>query len=195
MHTRFLALGLAVVCFATAGAVPTHAADNYSIDPMHSGITFKISHLGLCWIQGRFNDFSGNFTIDPDDAGKCSFSLTIKTESVDTNNSKRDGHLRSPDFFNAKQFPVIMFKSTSVKPMKDGGYEVMGELTMHGATKPVKFMLTGGSKAEFPRGVQRTGFTTDLVIKRSDFGVGGEQFGKALGDDVHATISFEGVKK
>jgi polyisoprenoid-binding protein YceI len=161
---------------------------------MHSGITFRISHLGLCWIQGRFGSYTGNFSIDPNDPSKCSFSLTIKVDSVDTNNGQRDTHLRSPDFFNAKQFPAILFRSTAVKAIKDG-YEVTGELTMHGVAKPVTFTLVGGGKAEFPRGMQRTGFTTEVVINRSEFGVGGEQFAKALGDDVHATISFEGTKK
>jgi polyisoprenoid-binding protein YceI len=195
MHKRFLGLGLLTVFFAMVGAAaPARAADDYTIDPMHSGITFRISHLGLCWIQGRFNNYSGDFTIDPNDAGKCSFSLTIRVESIDTNNPQRDTHLRSPDFFNAKQFPAILFKSTSVKAIKDG-YEVAGELTMHGVAKPVRLALVGGGKAEFPRGVQRTGYTTELIIKRSEFGVGGEQFAKALGDDVHATISFEGSKK
>src|SRR5205823_755526 len=104
------------------------------------------------------DDFNGTFTIDPDDPGKSSFELSIKTTSVDTNNKKRDDHLRSPDFFNAKQFPLITFRSTSVKPA-EGGFEVTGELTLHGATRPVTFPLKGGRAAEFPKGVQRTGFT------------------------------------
>jgi polyisoprenoid-binding protein YceI len=166
-------------------------ADDYAVDPMHSGVTFKISHLGLSWVYGRFNDFSGSFTIDPDPA-KCSFSLTIKTESIDTNNAKRDEHLRSPDFFNAKQFPAITFKSTAVKAIKDG-FEVTGDLTLHGETKPVRFALLGGRKAEFPKGVQRTGFAMELVLKRSEFGM--TRFAEALGDEVHVAISFEGTKK
>ena len=89
--------------------------------------------------------------IDPDDASKCSFAMAIKTESVNTNNPKRDDHLRSPDFFNVKQFPAVSFKSTSVKAIKNG-YEVTGELTLHGVTKPVKFELVGGGKAQFPPG-------------------------------------------
>jgi polyisoprenoid-binding protein YceI len=118
--------------------------------------------------------------------------LTIKAGSIDTANPKRDGHLKSPDFFNVKQYPTIVFKSTAVKAIKDG-YEVTGGLTMHGVTKSVSFRLTGGAKAEFPKGVHRTGFSTELVLKRSDFGM--DRFTQALGDDVHIAISFEGVKK
>jgi polyisoprenoid-binding protein YceI len=153
---------------------------------------FKISHLGLSWIHGRFNEVSGNFTIDKDDASKGAFELTLKAESIDTNNKKRDDHLRSPDFFNVKQFPTITFKSTMVKPA-EGGFEVTGDLTMHGETKPITFTLKGGKEAEFPKGVQRTGFSTELTLKRSEFGI--NKFAGALGEEVQIAVSFEGTKK
>jgi polyisoprenoid-binding protein YceI len=191
MRQRFLVTGLAVVLVAAAAA-PARAADDYAIDGAHSSVTFKIQHLGLSWVHGRFDDFSGGFTLDADDAGKSLFGLTIKTDSIDTNNKQRDDHLRSPDFFNVKQFANISFKSTAVKAIKDG-YEVTGDLTLHGVTKAVTFKLTGGKKAEFPKNVQRTGFSTDLTIKRSDFGM--DKFAEALSDDVVIAISFEGTKK
>ena len=138
-------------------------------------------------------NFSGNFTIDSSDPAKSSFALSIKTESVDTNNAGRDKHLRSPDFFNVKQFPAITFTSTAVKAI-EGGYEVTGDLTLHGETKPVTFSLKGGKTAQFPPGVQRTGFSTSqIVVKRNDFGVGKPM--PVLGDDVYVSISFEGTKK
>jgi polyisoprenoid-binding protein YceI len=184
------------VAFLTAvlcggATAPARAADNYAIDAMHAGVNFKISHLGLSWIHGRFNDFSGSFTLDPDPA-RCSFSMTIKAESIDTAMPKRDQHLRSPDFFNVKQFPAITFQATGVKAIKDG-YEVTGDLTMHGVTRPITFSLVGGRTAEFPKGVQRTGFSTELVLKRADFGI--DKFPEMLGADVHVAISFEGVRK
>jgi polyisoprenoid-binding protein YceI len=168
-------------------------ADDYKIDAVHSGISFQISHVGLSFIHGRFNNFSGDFTIDSSDPAKSSFALTIKADSVDTNNSKRDDHLRAPDFFNAKQFPVITFTSTSVKAIEEG-YEVTGDLTMHGETKPVTFTLKGGKSAEFPPGVKRIGFSSSqIVLKRSDFGVGKPM--AMLGDPVYISVSFEGTKK
>lgn len=198
MPKRFPGLVAAVVLaggWVVAG--PARTADEYAVDPMHSGVNFKISHLGLSWIHGRFNSYSGSFTLDAadpgkSDPGKSSFTLTIKTESIDTNNAKRDEHLRAPDFFNAKQYPTITFKSTAVKPAKEG-YEVTGDLTLHGVTKPVTFTLVGGRKAEFPQGVQRTGFSMEFVLKRSEFGM--TKFGDMLGDDVHVAVSFEGTKK
>jgi polyisoprenoid-binding protein YceI len=191
MHKQFLQMALAGVLSFGLGTVVK--ADDYTIDAVHSGVSFQISHVGLAYIHGRFDDFSGNFTIDTSDPSKSAFSLSIKSESVDTNNSKRDDHLRSPDFFNVKQFPTISFTSTSVKPI-DGGYEVTGDLTIHGATKPVTFSLKGGGSAEFPKGVSRTGFSTSqIVVKRSDFGVGKPM--PVLGDEVYVSISFEGTKK
>jgi polyisoprenoid-binding protein YceI len=191
MHTRFLGSAFAVVVLAVLGAAPARAADDYTVDGVHSSVTFKITHLGISSIYGRFNDVAGGFTID-DDAGKCLFNLSIKTENVDTNNADRDKHLRSPDFFNAKQFPSISFKSTAVKAIKDG-YEVTGDLTLHGVTKAVTFKLMGGKKAEFPKGTQRTGFTTELTIKRSDFGM--DKFTEMLSDEVVIGIGIEGAKK
>lgn len=193
MHRRFLGVVLAAVLFALLGpAVPARAADDYVVDTMHAGVNFQISHLGLSWIRGRFDDFSAHFTIDPEDPAKCSFDMDIKAESIDTNNKKRDAHLRSPDFFNVKQFPAITFKSTGVKAIKDG-YAVTGDLSMHGVTRPVTCELLGGRKAEFPRGVQRTGYSTQLTIKRSDFGI--TKFAEAVSDEVYLAISFEGMKK
>src|SRR5579862_7221401 len=144
--------------------------DDYKVDPMHAGITFKISHLGLSWIQGRFDEFGGDFTIDTANPEKSSFKMNINPASIDTNNQKRDDHLRSPDFLNAKQFPAMQFKSTSVRPTK-GGYEVTGDFTMHGVTKPVTFELLGGRTTEM-QGATRTGFSSEFTLRRADFSVG-----------------------
>jgi polyisoprenoid-binding protein YceI len=191
MVKRLPTVLLAAVLLVVLGVAAPARADDYTVDPVHSGVTFKIAHFGLSQLPGRFNDFAGNFTIDPD-AAKCSFAMTIKAESIDTGNKQRDDHLRNPDFFNAKQFPAITFKSTSVKAGKDG-YEVTGDVTMHGETKPVTFALAGGKKAEFPKGVQRTGFSTEFTLKRSEFGMG--KFPDMLGDEVHIAVTFEGTKK
>lgn len=182
----------ALVVVVAASNASLSRAQTYEVDAMHTSVNFRVSHLGLSWTFGRFNDVSGGFTIDPADAGKCALQLTVKTESIDTGNAKRDDHLRSPDFFNVKQFPLLTFKSTAVEAVKDG-YLVTGDLTLHGVTKAVKFVVVGGRKAEFPKGVRRTGYSTDLVLKRSDFEM--DKMKEAIGDDVHISISFEGVEK
>ena len=192
MRIRFLASSLLTVLSLLEAASSTRAADDYAIDPMHACINFKISHLGLSWVHGRFDHFAGGFTLDADDPNRSSFVVTVNADSVDTNNQKRDDHLRSPDFFNVKQFPAIAFKSTSVKAIPDG-YQVTGDLNLHGVTRPVTIGLMGGRKAEFPRGVQRTGFSGELLLKRSEFGM--DKLSPAVGDEVYIAVSFEGTKK
>jgi polyisoprenoid-binding protein YceI len=186
-------LGTVAVLFLFGIAVPRLSADTYTIDNVHSSVTFRIRHLDISWVYGRFNEISGTFTLDKDDPAKSSLNVTIKADSVDSNNPKRDGHLRSPDFFNTKQFPEITFRSSSVKAA-DGGYEVTGELTMHGVTKPVTLALKGGDKvAEFPKGFQRVGLSGELILKRSDFGM--DKMTGLLGDEVQIGVGVEGTEK
>ena len=181
---------LATILLACGTAA--RAADTYTVDPVHSSISFMISHAGISNIHGRFNDFSGKITIDRADPAKSSFALSIPIESIDTNNAKRDEHLRAPDYFNAKQFPTMSFQSTKVKAV-DGGYEVTGDLTLHGVTKPVSFKLKGGDKVvEFPKGTKRIGLVSTFSIRRSDFGV--NNVSKSLGDEIPIVVGIEAAK-
>jgi polyisoprenoid-binding protein YceI len=178
--------------FLTACAV-LEAADPFVVDPDHSSLVFKIQHGGISSIFGRFNEMSGDFMIDKQDPANSSFAVNIKASSIDTNNAARDKHLRSPDFFNAKQFPALTFKSTSVRRVEKG-YEVTGDFTMHGVTKQITFVLEGGGKEiEFPKGRKRIGFTTAFTLKRSDFGM--DKGAGILGEDVHVEIGMEAVQK
>lgn len=191
MISAFQRLSVAAVLVMFSSAA--RAADTFKVDPVHSSISFMIPHQEISYIHGRFNQFSGQFVIDRADPSKSSFMLSIKVESVDTNNAKRDEHLRAPDYFNAKQFPDMVFQSKSVKPI-DGGYEVAGELTLHGVTKDLTLVLKGGDKVvEFPKGTQRIGVVTTPVIKRSDFGMKAE-LPKSLGDEVTINIGIEAAK-
>lgn len=174
------------------GLAPVRAADAFTVDPAHSSVVFKIQHAGISWIFGRFNEISGDFMIDKQDPANSSFTLNIKASSIDTNNPKRDEHLRSPDFFNAKQFPALTFKSTSVKKVEKG-YEVTGDFTMHGVTKQLSFVLEGGKEVEFPKGKKRIGFTTAQTLKRADFGM--DKFAGMLGEEVHVEVGVEAVQK
>ncbi|WP_437186962.1 YceI family protein [Planctomicrobium sp. SH668] len=169
----------------------SQAADRYTIDANHADVSFTVTHLGLTRIPGRFNEFSGAFTIDEQNPANSKFTMKIKVDSVDTNQKQRDEHLRTADFFDAAKFPEITFESTSVKVVKEG-LEVTGDFTMHGVTQPLTLVLFGGNKAEFPEGVHRTGYTTTAVIKRSDFGM--NQYLAVVSDAVTISISFEGTK-
>jgi polyisoprenoid-binding protein YceI len=190
MKAAIRRLTLATILVA-CGSV-TRAADTYTVDPVHSSISFMISHVGISNIHGRFNDFSGKITIDEADPTKSIFALSIPIESIDTNNVKRDEHLRAPDYFNAKQFPTMSFQSTNVTAV-DGGYKVTGDLDLHGVSKPVSFTLKGGDKVvEFPKGIKRIGLVSTFSIRRSDFGVNAES--KALGDEIPIFIGIEAAK-
>jgi polyisoprenoid-binding protein YceI len=168
------------------------AADDYTFDLVHSSVSFKARHLDISWIHGRFNEVEGKFSLDRENPGKSSFELSIKADSVDTGNKARDEHLRQPDYFDAKQFPTIDFKSTSVKATPKG-YEVIGNFTMHGQTKPITIVLEGGKEIDF-RGTKRVGFSTDFSVKRSDFGFDKNNIG-LIGDDALVFIDFEGTRK
>lgn len=171
---------------------PAVAADEYAYDLVHSSVSFKARHLDVSWIHGRFNEVEGKFVLDRDDPTKSSFELSIKVDSVDTANKARDEHLRQPDYFDAKQFPTIDFKSTSVKPIP-GGYEATGDFTMHGKTKKITIALKGGKQIEF-MGIKRVGFSTELALKRSDFGFDKKNIG-LIGDEALIFIDCEGTRK
>lgn len=179
----------AVMCVSNRTA---SAADVYLYDGVHSSISFKARHLDISWIHGRFNEAEGKFSIDREDPSKSTFHLTIKADSVDTGNKARDKHLRQPDYFDTKQFPTIEFKSTSVKAIK-GGYEVTGDFTMHGTTKELVLVLMGGKEHNF-NGTKRVAFSTELALKRSDYGFDKRAIGP-IGDKALIMIDCEGVSK
>jgi polyisoprenoid-binding protein YceI len=188
---------LVLATLATALAVPTRAADNYAIDPAHTSVIFGISHLGFSYTYGRFNKVAGNYALDEANPAGSSFEVTIETASVDTNDAKRDEHLRKPDFFNANEFPQITFKSTEVAGKKNDKGEtildVTGDLTMHGVTRkvtlPVRLLKVGQGMG----GEQRSGFLCETRLLRSEFGM--TNMVPHIGDEVAVTISFEGVKQ
>jgi polyisoprenoid-binding protein YceI len=187
----------AVVMFALAISSQPHAfaADNYALDTAHTSVIFGISHMGFSYTYGRFNKVDGKYTLDEADPAACSFELTIDASSIDTNDAKRDGHLKSADFLNTGEFPLITFKSTEVAAEKnDKGetvYQVKGDLTMHGVTRPVTMPLRLLKVGEGMDGKKRSGFLCETRLLRSEFGM--TNMIPAVGDDVAVTISFEGA--
>jgi polyisoprenoid-binding protein YceI len=169
------------------------APGKYDVDAGHSVFLFKIRHLGAGFTYGWFKDVSGTVVVDPD-LSKQSVDLTIKTASVDSRDSKRDDHLRSPDFFNAAQFPTITFKSTKIEPGTGNALAVTGDLTVHGVTKSITAQVTPlGSGVDPFEHVTHIGYETRLVLKRSDFDM--KFMAEYIGDDVDLTIGIEAMKK
>jgi len=174
-----------------AFASQSRAADSYKIDPVHSAVIFRIGHANLGYVYGRINDAAGDFTIDKADPTKNTFTFELQVNNVDTHQEKRDAHLKSPDFFNAKQYPTINFKSTSVKKGEGNFLEVTGDLTLHGVTKSIKIPVEIIGEGDFAGG-HRVGLETVFTIKRSDFDMKG--LAPVVGDDVKLMIAVEGVK-
>ena len=186
-HIASLAL-LVVLC---AFASQVQAGDAFKIDPVHSSVIFRIGHANVGIIYGRFNDAAGEFTIDKDDATKNTFNIELQVNNVDTHQEKRDAHLKSPDFFNARQYPKITFKSTNVAKGEGKMLEVTGDLTIHGVTKSIKVPVEIVGQGDFG-GTFRVGIEAIFNIKRSDFEMKG--LPGAVGDDVRLMIAIEGGK-
>ena len=189
-------LVLALCIISLAGSIqPADAADAYELDTAHSMIIFRAKHAGVSYNYGRFNEFSGKLTIDETDISKSTIEFEVKTASVDTANEKRDQHLRSPDFFSAKQFPVITFKSTKVN-MKEGAenmLEVTGDLELLGVKKSITVDVEITGKGKGRQGESLIGFESSFTIKRSEFGM---TYGAgAVSDDIRLTVSIEAAKK
>jgi len=172
---------------------PALAVDSYKLDGVHSMIIFKINHFNVSNTYGRINSPAGTFAIDPADLANSSLSISVNVADIDTNNAKRDEHLKSADFFNAKQFPTIAYKSTSIKKIDDKTFEVTGDLTLHGVTKPVTVKLAKVGEADMPGAGHRAGYETTFTIKRSDFGM--STMVGPVGDEVTLMVNLEGVKE
>jgi len=186
--TALLLLALAPLAMASKSNIA--AKETFNIDSVHSTAIFRVQHLGAGNFYGRFNELGG--TIEWDAEGGPSFDVSIKIESVDSGNEALDKHLKNADFFDAKQFPTMTFKSTSAKKMGDD-WKVMGEMTMHGVTKAVEVDMEFVGRADVGRG-DRVGFETTFTVKRSDFGMNWGVENGALGDATKIIVSLEGIK-
>jgi polyisoprenoid-binding protein YceI len=186
-------IGLLAVAFAViqAGA----AVEKYKIDPVHTAVVFKVSHLGFSTTYGHFPGAEGTFQLDDQKVENSKIDLKIKTDSLTTFNAKRDQHLKSPDFFNVKQNSMITFASTAVKRVTDSTYKISGNLTLNGVTKPVMMDFKRNRTGKDPQGVVRTGGDTSFKIKRSDFNMGYMQGENMVGNEVELLISIEGTRE
>lgn len=165
---------------------------SFKIDTVHSTVIFKVLHLNAGNAYGRFNDIQGEVVYDDESPEKSAVNITVKADSIDTANAKRDEHLRSPDFLNAAEFPNITFKSNSAKKLGEKEFELAGDLTLHGVTKPVTARLVHIGSVPDPRaGGIRAGAEARFTIKQSDFGMKP----KGVGDEVDIIVSTEAIGK
>ncbi|MFA6045508.1 MAG: YceI family protein [Phycisphaerales bacterium] len=192
-----LGVGAAVLAAADRPAAPAAALPaaegSFSLDPVHSYVIFQIKHLGTSNSYGMFHEPSGKLVMATDPAAST-LEISVPAEKVDTGSDKRDQHLRSPDFFSVKEFPAITFKSTSFKPAGNNAFEVTGDLTLHGVTKPVTTKLEVLGSGKGMKGEDILGAETKFTIKRSDWGMKTYVKEGALGDDVTLTVAIEAHK-
>jgi len=185
-----------VLSLAAAGVVSSSPAlaATYEVDSSHSSVLFKLMHFGVAPFHGRFNKVAGTFEYDTANVAASQLTVDIDANSIFTADKKRDDHLKSPDFFNAKQFPTITYKSRAVKAgARAGTFVVEGDLTLRGVTKPVTLELVKTGEGKDPYGGFRVGFEGSFTINRLDFGV--SFMPEGLGKDVTITVAVEGVKK
>jgi polyisoprenoid-binding protein YceI len=184
-----LFVGLSML--TTAQEVESVNESAFQIDSVHSTAIFKAHHLGAGMFYGRFNDVTGTIEIDD---GMPVFAVSIAIDSVDTNSTRLDGHLKSPDFFNAVEFPTMMFKSKSSTLIGGKTYEVIGEITMHGITKPLTVQMVKTGQVKNQRG-ELIGYETEFNLTRSDFGMLYGIEGGSLSDEIKIIVALEAVRK
>jgi polyisoprenoid-binding protein YceI len=174
-------------------------ATKWAIDPMHSEVQFKVKHLVISTVTGFFKSFEGSLETVNDDFEDAEIDFSLDIDSIDTNQSQRDEHLKSPEFFDAAKHPKITFKSTSFKKTGDDEFELKGDLTIKGITKPVKLEAEfGGSTNDF-YGNTKAGFEVTGKINRKEFGLvydGVTEAGSVvLGEDIKLLINVQFAKQ
>jgi len=187
----------AVLAAALAAASPALAADTYTFDKAHTTVGFQVRHV-VTNVGGKFTDFAGTIQVDRAKPESSSVEFTIQAASIDTNEPKRDDHLRSPDFFDVAKYPTLTFKSTSIKASGKDSWLVAGDLTMHGVTKQVTLPVTFLGEGKDPWGNEKMGFETSVTLNRKDYGLDWnanlQSGGFLVGDEVKVQVSVEANK-
>lgn len=174
------------------------APGTFAIDTVHSHVGFVVRHMMVSKVRGRFPTFEGSIVVGETPADS-SVEVTVDAASVDTKDDNRDGHLRSPDFFDVEQFPTWTFRSTSLVPAGKGRFELPGELTLHGVTRPITLQVEQEGVATDPYGNERIGFSAAAELNREDWGVtfnmAMEAGGVVVGKTVRLEIEIEAVRQ
>ena len=168
----------------------TAEVQTWKIDPNHTAAQFSVRHMGISTVRGAFTKVSGSAQFDPASPAGGSVDVTIDAASVDTRVTMRDDDLRSPNYLDAAKFPMLTFKSTSVKSAGAGKLVIAGDLTIHGVTKPVELAVDGlSAPITDSHGNTHVGASATTTVKRTDFGVGGSN--AMIGDEISITIDVE----
>jgi polyisoprenoid-binding protein YceI len=180
-------------------ATTTSSVSTWKIDPAHSAAEFKVKHMMISNVKGKFSGISGTLRHDEADSTRSTVEATVPVASLSTGDEQRDAHLKSADFFDAEKFPTFTFKSTEVGRTAPGEHAVVGELTLHGVTRAVSFAVEGPSEpSKDPWGNTRIGLSATARINRKDFGLSWnatlETGGVLVGEDVTITLDIQFIK-
>ncbi len=194
MYKKILTL-MALLSFFVVSLV--FGGEKYMLDAVHSSASFSVKHLVISKTRGTFNDISGTFEVNEKDITQSSVEIVIQTASIDTDDEKRDGHLRSADFFAAEKYPTITFKSSKFEKKGDD-YFLTGSLTIKDVTKEITIPFTFNGFANDPWGNKRFGAEATLKINRQDYNVSWSNTldggGLVVGNEVKIELEVEGVK-
>ncbi|MCH8318906.1 MAG: YceI family protein [Bacteroidetes bacterium] len=195
MEKKTAILGVLMLIVLSVSAQKT----KWAFDKAHSKIQFDVSHMVISEVSGQFQDYEGTVLADKADFSDAKIEFSIDVKSIDTDNEKRDGHLRSADFFDADKYPKITFKSKSIKKAGDNKYKLTGELTMHGVTKTVTLDMKYGGTAKDSYGNIKAGFKITGTIDRTDFGLKYnsvmESGGLLIGEEITIICKVELLKQ
>jgi polyisoprenoid-binding protein YceI len=176
----------------------TAEVTNWTLDPTHSKVGFRVKHLMISNVAGSFREFSGNVTTEGDDFTTADISFSLNAASVDTEMADRDAHLKSPDFFDTAVYPVITFKGKGLKDLGDDIYNLTGDLTIKGVSKPVTLTVEFGGIMSDPWGNVKAGFSLSGKINRKDWGLNWnaalEAGGVLVSEEVKLTCDIELAK-
>jgi polyisoprenoid-binding protein YceI len=179
----------------TATQIPGYVAGTWTIDPVHTDVSFSVRHLMVSKVRGRFTSFEGTITTAADPT-ESSVEVSVDLSSIDTANADRDAHIRSADFFEVESHPTMTFRSTGVRADGDG-YVVDGELTIRDVTRPVSLDVELNGFGPDPYGGTRVGFSATTEINRKDYGISIEMplegGGVVVGDKVQVTLEVEAI--
>ncbi len=171
---------------------------NWGFDQSHSNVRFAVSHMVISEVEGNFGSFEGTVRSKTDDFSDAAIEFTINVTSIDTDDKKRDDHLRNEDFFNVEKFPTMKFESNSIKKISDNKLEVTGQFTMNGVTKEITLDAKHGGTINDPWGNTKAGFKVTGTINRTDWGLKYnsklDTGGLMIGEEVDITCNFELIK-
>ncbi len=172
---------------------------SWKIDPSHSQITFSVRHMMISNVHGRFESFTGLVDFNEQNPAASSVSVEIAADSINTRDAQRDGHLKSPDFLNAADFPALLFKSSRVEKLDDSHGKIYGDLTIRGVSRPVVLDVEYAGMSKSPWGTTSAGFSASTKLSRKEWdlnwNVALETGGWLVGDQINVSIDLEIVKQ